>query len=308
MFQHLRGVYAALVTPLKDDYSIDLQAIPGLLEFLAGRGCHGALLFGTTGEGPSFAPSERLVTLKLAMTWRQAFANFHLLFGTGTPSLEETIQLNKAAFEAGADGVVVLPPYYFRRVTDDGLFAWFSQVIQRSIPPGKALFIYNFPSLSGVPISINLLVRLKETFPDRLAGIKDSSGDLEYAHQLGEHFGHELITLNGNDRLFSAALLEQASGCITAPANLISSDLRLVWEAHQRGDDQTQGEAQARLNAARTLLERYPPFPPVIKALFCRQYGFPRWTVRPPLLSLPTDQEAQLAAEYSILAGPAALD
>ena len=308
MFQHLSGVYAAVITPLKADFSIDLGAIPGLLDFLAGRGCHGALLFGTTGEGPSFSPTERLAALEQAVAWRRALPGFRLLVGTGTPSLEETTELNKAAFDAGADGVVTLPPYYFRRVTDDGLFAWFSQVIQRSVPPGKALFIYNFPSLSGVPISIELLARLKEAYPDRLAGIKDSSGDPEYARQLGDRFGRHLVSLTGNDRLFSLALQEQASGCITAPANLISPDLRLVWEAHQRRDEGAQAEAQARLDTARALLERFPPFPPVIKALFFRHYGFPRWAVRPPLLPMPAEQEDQLAAAYSAIAGPAAPD
>lgn len=308
MFQHLSGVYAAVVTPLNADFSIDLQAIPGLLDFLSGRGCHGALLFGTTGEGPSFSPTERLAALERAIAWRQALPNFRLLLGTGTPSLEETIELNKAAFKAGVEGVVTLPPYYFRKVADDGLFAWFSQVIQHSVPPGKALFIYHFPSLSGVPISIELLARLKEAFPDRLAGIKDSSGDPEHARQLGEHFGRDLVTLNGNDRLFSLALHNQASGCITAPANLISPDLRKAWEAHQRRDDRAQEVAQARLDTARALLERHPPFPPLIKALFVRHYGFPRWTVRPPLLPLPIDQEVQLAADYSALFGSAPLD
>jgi 4-hydroxy-tetrahydrodipicolinate synthase len=308
MFQHLSGVYAAAVTPLNADFSIDLQAIPGLLDFLARRGCHGALLFGTTGEGPSFAPSERLVALEQAVAWRRTFPNFRLLFGSGTPSLEETIQLNKAAFETGADGVVTLPPYYFRKVTDDGLFAWFSQVIQRSVPPGKALFVYHFPSLSGVPISIDLLARLKDAFPDRLAGIKDSSGNPEHARQLGAHFGPDLLTLTGSDRLFSLALQEQASGCITAPANLISPALRQVWEAHLRGDPLERAAAQANLDAAREVLERYTPFPLAVKTILHRQYDFPHWTVRPPLLPLPVDQQVQLAAEYSALAGRAALD
>jgi 4-hydroxy-tetrahydrodipicolinate synthase len=301
MFQHLGGVYAAAVTPLKADFSMDVQAMPGLLDFLAGRGVHGLLLFGTTGEGPSFSPNERLAALEQAGAWRKTHPDIHLLCGTGTPSLEETIELNQAAFRAGVDGVVVLPPYYFRRVTDDGLYNWFSQVIQRSVPPGKAFFIYHFPSITGIQISIELLARLTEAFPNQLAGIKDSSGDPEYARQLGVHFGRELITLAGNDRLFSAALHEQASGCITAPANLISPDLRKVWEAYRGGENQAQAEAQRRLDAARALLERYPPFPPVVKALLFRQHGFPSWSVRPPLLPLPPDQEAELAAEYAAM-------
>ncbi len=302
MFNSLRGVYAAAVTPLKAEYSLNLDAVPGLLDFLAQRGCHGALLFGTTGEGPSFSPSERLALLKQVITWRKDHPSFRLLFGTGTPSLDETIELNRNALEAGADGVVTLPPYYFRKVTDDGLFAWFKQVIERSVPRGKALFIYHFPSLSGVPISIDLLARLKEAFPDRLAGIKDSSGDPEHACILGERFGQDLVTLTGSDRLFSLALKNQASGCITAPANLISPILRRAWDAYQHLDLDALEEAQRRLDAAREVLERYPPFPPAIKAILAHQHGFPSWPVRPPLLPLPAELEERLASDYSAVA------
>src|SRR3990172_5540535 len=115
-FQHLSGVYAAALTPLQEDFSPDLEGIPILLDFLAQRGGHGALLLGTTGEGPSCAFSERLAIFHAALDIRKKFPNFRLLAGTGTPSLEETKNLTRAAFEAGMDGVVVLPPYYFRKV------------------------------------------------------------------------------------------------------------------------------------------------------------------------------------------------
>jgi 4-hydroxy-tetrahydrodipicolinate synthase len=133
---HLSGIYAAAITPLHPDYSPDLDAIPGFLEFLAGRGCHGALLLGTTGEGPSFAAHERLAIFKAAQEARRTLPGFRLLGGTGTPSLEETIYLTQAAFETGLDGVVVLPPYYYRSASNDGLFEWYSQVIQRAVPKG----------------------------------------------------------------------------------------------------------------------------------------------------------------------------
>ena len=136
----ISGVFAAALTPLKVDFSIDLDGIPALLDFYRSRGCHGALLFGTTGEGPSFAPAERLEAFHAAQKWRKAYPDFRLLAGTGTPSLPETLELTQAAFEAGMDGVVTLPPYYFRKVSDDGLFAWFSQVIQRAVPNWRQVF------------------------------------------------------------------------------------------------------------------------------------------------------------------------
>lgn len=295
----ISGVYAAAVTPLQPNFSPDNAAIPVLLDFLAQRGCHGALLFGTTGEGPSFAPSERLSFLRVALQVRQAHPTFRLLAGTGTPSLEETVILTRAAFDLGYDGVVVVPPYYFRMVSDDGLFAWYSRVIQQAVPDGRALLGYHIPSVSGVSLSIDLLARLKDAFPNRFAGLKDSSGDPDHARKLGDRFGRDLIVFNGNDRLFSLALGAEASGCITALANLCSPDLRLVWAAHQRGN--TDLQAQLRLDQARTVWEKYPPAPPLVKALLARRHDFPLWPVRPPLLPIPADLAAKAADELDTI-------
>lgn len=297
----ISGVFTAALTPLHPDFTIDIQGVPTLLDFYLSRGCHGALLFGTTGEGPSFAPAERIDVFRAAQAWRAGHPEFRLLAGTGTPSLQETIDLTQAAFDTGMDGVVTLPPYYFRKVNDDGLFAWFSQVIQRAVPPHGAFFGYHFPGVSGVSLSIDLLSRLKAAFPDRFAGIKDSSGDPELAQQLGQRFGSSLAVFTGNDRLFSLALSNHAAGCITAMANLASPDLRLLWHAFQQGDLETQAAVQARLDAARGLLEKYPPWSPLLKALLADQHGLPHWPVRPPLLELPREHKDQLLAELSQL-------
>jgi 4-hydroxy-tetrahydrodipicolinate synthase len=297
--QPLAGVYAAVLTPLKPDFSPDPSALPGLLDFLARRGCHGALLFGTTGEGPSFAPAERLLMLQAALEIRQVYPGFHLLLGTGTPSLEETIELTRAAFDLGVDGVVVLPPYYFRKVNDDGLLAWFSQILQRAVPAGGALFGYHIPPITGVGLSFELLARLKDAFPERFAGIKDSSADGQHAREIGQRFGADLLILNGTDRLFSLALQAGASGCITALGNLFSPELRRVWDAHQRGE--TDEVAQSRLNAARAVSESYPPAPPLLKILIARWHGFPQWPVRPPLLSMSADIASKATAEIEPL-------
>jgi 4-hydroxy-tetrahydrodipicolinate synthase len=146
-----------------------------------------------------------------------------------------------------------------------------------------------------VPFSPDLLARLKDAFPDRFAGIKDSSGDLSFAQSLGERFGSELVVLNGNDRLFSQALDAHASGCITAMANLHSPGLRRIWDARQRGE--RDEPAQAAIAETRLILESKPPFPPLLKALLHAQHNFPRWPVRPPLLpTSPQVLEDVLAA------------
>jgi 4-hydroxy-tetrahydrodipicolinate synthase len=296
---HLSGIYAAAITPLHRDYSPDIEAIPGFLKFLADRGCQGALLLGTTGEGPSFAAHERLAIFKAAQEARRTLPGFRLLGGTGTPSLEETIYLTKAAFETGLDGVVVLPPYYYRSASNDGLFEWFSKVIQRAVPDGGAFLGYHFPKMSGVPLSLELLARLKDTFNDRFAGLKDSSGDPVHVQRLKETFGNELVILNGNDSLLSLAMEAGGSGAITALANLLSPDLRRVWEAVPGSQEQKQ--AQARLNTARAVMDRYQPAPSILKALLARRHSFPLWTVRPPLLPLDPETADRAAREFAQL-------
>jgi 4-hydroxy-tetrahydrodipicolinate synthase len=292
---HLAGVYAAAITPLTSEFSPDLEALPEYLGFLAKRGCHGALLLGTTGEGPSFAPEERIALCRAALAVRQEQPQFHLLAGTGTPSLTETIGLTRAAFDLGFDGVVVLPPYYYRDASEDGLFAWFSQVIRQAVPAEGALFAYHIPAVSGVGFSLDLLARLKDAFPSRFAGMKDSSGNPEFTRQLGKHFGKDLLVLTGNDGLLSLALENAAGGCITAPANLLSPYARQVWEGFFNG--QPDPQAQERLTSRRDTMKRFAPYPPMLKIILARRYGFPRWSVRPPMLPFSPEIEEQIVAE-----------
>src|SRR5512142_1535809 len=235
----LAGVYAAAVTPIQSDLSLDLDSVPVLLKFLAGRGCHGAVLFGTTGEGPSFSPTEREGLMRAACEARESMSGFRLLAGTGTPSLSETIDLTKLAFDLGFEGVLVVPPYYFRKATDNGLFQWFSEVIQKAVPSDGYLLGYHFPHVAGIGFSLELLARLKDAFPTQFAGIKDSSHDSDLARKLGEKFGSDLIVFTGTDSYLQLAMENKAAGCITAPANLISPDLRAAWDRMNEGNDPT---------------------------------------------------------------------
>jgi len=296
----LAGVYAAAVTPIKADASsFDFEAAPALLHFLASRGCHGVLLFGTTGEGPSFSPKERETLMRSIRVVRNQLRGFKLLAGTGTPSLTETIELTKLAFELNYDGVVVLPPYYFRKATDDGLFNWFSELIEKAVPQGKHLLGYHIPAMTGVGFSLDLLERLKTKFPNQFAGIKDSSHDEAFATAVGQRFGKELFVLNGTDSYFHHALKNNAQGAITAPANLISDNLRQVWDLYQDGKDPT--EAQARVAKQRHILEKYMPFPPILKALLYKLYEFPKWAVKPPLEEMDKEKLEEALKEFSEL-------
>ncbi len=296
MAQHpLSGVYAASLTPLTSGFTPDIEPLPAFLSFLADRGCHGALLFGTTGEGPSFSPEERENVLKAALRIRETHPEFRLLAGTGTPSLTESIMLTRTAFDLGYDAVVTLPPYYFRKADDQGLFNWFSEIIRRAVPSDGFLLGYHIPGTAGIGLSLDLLKRLKDAFPTQFAGIKDSSHDPDLARTLGETFGTDLVVFNGTDSYLQLALENGAAGCITAPANLISPDLRAVYDAHANGSD--PAPAQRRVTAVRETLENYLPFPPILKALVSKQHNFPRWPVRPPLVDLDEEMVENVLSE-----------
>ena len=293
----LAGVYAAAVTPLRELHGskLDLEYVPVLLNFLASRGCHGAVLFGTTGEGPSFSPSEREALMRATSAYRSQLPGFRLIAGTGTPSLSETIELTKLAFELGYDAALALPPYYFRKATDTGLFNWFSELIKKAVPSDKYLLGYHFPNVAGIGFSIDLLARLKDAFPTQFAGIKDSSHDADLTRNLGEKFGYDLVVLTGTDSYVQLAMENKAAGCITAPANILSPDLRAVWDLMRDSKDATQ--AQARVTEQREILDKYPPFPPTLKAIIHRLHGLPRWSVKPPLEDMTDLMAEQLANE-----------
>lgn len=303
----LAGVYAAAVTPLRaaslngsrSDSTLDLESVPLLLNFLATRGCHGAVLFGTTGEGPSFSPSEREALMRAAIAYRDQQPGFLLIAGIGTPSLSETIELTKLAFDLGYDAALALPPYYFRNASDGGLFNWFSELITKAVPSEAYLLGYHFPRVAGIGFSIELLARLKDAFPTQFAGIKDSSHDADLTRDLGERFGYDLVVLTGTDSYVQHAMENKAAGCITAPANIISPELRKVWDLMRAGKDASA--AQARVTQLREILDKYPPFPPTLKAILHRIYGLPRWHVKPPLEEIKEEMEERLVNELAAI-------
>ena len=146
--------------------------------------------------------------------------------------------------------------------------------------------------MAGIGFSIELLSRLKDAFPVQFAGIKDSSHDANLARTLGETFGSDLVVLTGTDSYLQLAMENKAAGCITAPANVISPDLRRAWDLLKEGKDAS--EAQARITEQRHILEKYAPFPPALKALLHRHYGLPRWSVKPPLENIQSELEEKL--------------
>ncbi len=156
---------------------------------------------------------------------------------------------------------------------------------------------YHFPSVAGIGFSLELLKRLKDSFPLQFAGIKDSSHDQDFARSLGETFGDDLAVFSGTDSDLTSALEHHACGCITAPANVISPGLREIFDAHTAGRDPSA--AQAKVSRQRHVLEQYQPFPPLLKSLLVQLHGQPRWPVRPPLVEIPASQAQQAVRELN---------
>lgn len=294
----ISGVFAASITPLHKDFSPDLDSLPHYLSHLAERGCHGALILGTTGEGPSFSPHQRMEIFHAALEVRQQHPEFKLLAGTGTPSLDETSALTRGAFDLGMDGVVILPPFYFRNSVDEGLYSWYLRIISSSVPSDGIVLAYHIPAVSGVSLSIDLIARLHDAEKEKFIGIKDSSGDKEFSYKLGERFGQDLRVFTGNDRLFTEAMQNNASGCITALANLISPELRKLWDSFQ--ENKPADHIQERINSIRSTCEQFQPFPPLIKFLVNKYFPFPRWPVCPPLTNLSKESEDRVSGMLNL--------
>ena len=282
----LSGIYAAALTPLAPSGAPDLAALPRYLDFLAERGCHGALLLGTTGEGPSFSSAERQAIWSAAAEWRQSRPGFRLLAGTGTPSLTETIEFTQSVFQLGYEAAVVLPPYYYRNASQDGLFAWFAQLIEASVPKGRWLLGYHIPQVSGVALPPQLLARLAAAYPERFGGLKDSSGDPAQAAAYIEALPGCAV-LVGNDQLLADAMQGGASGAITAGANLWSPLLRQIYDG--------EPAAQDAVDPLRAAMDAHPPAPAFLKAMLRGFHDVALGSVRAPLLDFDAEQAAAAA-------------
>jgi 4-hydroxy-tetrahydrodipicolinate synthase len=249
----LHGVYAAAVTPLTPDLTPDLAALPGLLDFLARRGCHGVLLLGTTGEGTSFSVSEHLDVLREGLRYRAtARPNLKIFGGTGAASLTDAVALTHAAFDLGVDAVVTLPPFYYKGISAAGLVTYYDTLIRAAVPSDGRLLVYHIPQMSAVPVPAETLNTLRGRYPRQFYGIKDSQDELAHTLGLLEHVPG-LSVFAGSDSIMADALAAGGAGTITALANVTAPLNRAVWDAHQSGVGAP--EAQAKLARARQVIK-----------------------------------------------------
>ena len=272
------GTIAALPTPLNDDLRFDPLAQKAHLSWLASEGLDGVLVLGTNGEFPSFSLIERIAVAEAAAA---AGAGLSLMLGVGSCALPDVITMLGVAADCGYGAVLCPPPFYFRAAPTGGLAAFFREVLDASSVP---VLLYHIPQMTGVPIAEEILDRLEGH--ERLAGVKDSSGDRDELHRLCTRF-HDRAYIVGSDRLVTACLKAGGGGSITAAASVNPRLVRAVF----RG-----AAPQDQLDALRRLLENYG-LGPSVKAIL-RRAGLGEYATRPPLLGLDPSREEALWKAY----------
>lgn len=292
----ISGVNCAAATPLNADLTPDLGLFAAHCQRLLAEGCHGIALLGTTGEANSFSLAQRRQILEAAL--KAGIGPDQLIPGTGVNAAPETVDLTKHALESGVTRVVMLPPSYYKSVSDDGVFASYARIIEALGDNRLRVILYHIPQMSAVPLSHALIGRLIEAFPGIVVGIKDSSGDLANMQAIAKAFPGFAV-LAGADPLLLPLLQSGGAGCITATSNLIAGSLRTIYD--HTADATRTDPAQARINAWRTLSNSYVQIP-TIKAMIGLKTGEPAWTrVLPPLVPLSEAQQAELAVKFSAL-------
>jgi 4-hydroxy-tetrahydrodipicolinate synthase len=287
----LQGVIAAIATAVDDKGEPDCARSTALARFLLANGCDGLNVLGTTGEATSFSLEQRK---RVMSAYRAAGLPLdRLMVGTGAASVADAIALTRHAAELGFAGALVLPPFYYKGVPDDGLFAYVELIVQATAADPIPLYLYHFPAQSGLPWHVKLVARLVETFGARIVGLKDSSGDMAYAR--------EATTVAPGFKVFpstEAVLMEARTGafagCISATANLNADLCARAWRS---GDT-------AALDAAVAIRKLFDgkQLVPGVKALIAHIHDDAGWSrVQPPLSVFPAQDRTAVSAAYDSL-------
>jgi 4-hydroxy-tetrahydrodipicolinate synthase len=295
----ISGVNCAAATPLNADLTPDLGLFAEHCLGLLASGCHGIALLGTTGEANSFSLGERKTILEAAL--KAGVRPDQLIPGTGVAAGPETVELTRHALSLGVTRVVMLPPFYYKGVSDEGLYAAYARIIEALGDNRLRIVLYHIPQVSGVPLSHGLIAKLIEKFPDTVIGIKDSAGDLANMQQIAAaHPGFSVLA--GADPLLLPLLKSGGAGCITATSNLIADSLRTIYDGIS--DPAREAEvnaAQERINVWRSLSNSYVQIP-TIKVIVGLKSGNGAWNrVRPPMLPLDAAQLADLTAKFGAI-------
>jgi 4-hydroxy-tetrahydrodipicolinate synthase len=282
----LRGIFAPTLTPVHADLSPDVERWVAHSKQLLDDGCHGLCPFGTTSEANSFGIGERIEMLEQLVAAGVPAAQ--LMPGTGTSAIPDTVQLTAHAVKLGCSGVLVLPPFYYKGVSDDGIFKAFAEVIERVGDTRLRVYLYHIPPIAQVGFSLALIERLIKAYPQTVVGIKDSSGDWNNLQALLTNFpGFGIFT--GSERYLSETLRMGGAGSINAVANVIASLQRRLYDKLESDE---APELQEAINQMRPVFKDVQPIP-ALKTIVAHVRQDPNWrNLRPPFVNL-TEAQAQ---------------
>ncbi|AXC48428.1 dihydrodipicolinate synthase family protein [Paracoccus suum] len=287
-------VLVPLVTPFRPDLSVDRERLVTIGKRLIADGADGLAPFGTTSEANSLSVSERIDALEALVAG--GIDPAVLVPGTGCAALPDTIALTRHAVSLGVRGTLTLPPFYYKPVSDDGLAASFARVIEAA-GPALRLYMYHIPQTSGVPVTANLIARLREAFPGMVVGLKDSSGNWDNTAAMLDAFP-EMEIFSSSESLLPRNVAAGGAGCISATANVNAHGIAALIRGLGTPDE-------ARLLDAVTEVRRRfegPDLIPAIKAAVARRMNDPEYArTRPPLVAM--DTAAPAIAEAAALAG-----
>jgi 4-hydroxy-tetrahydrodipicolinate synthase len=282
----MRGVLAPVLTPFDRDLNPDASRYVRFCRSLLEQGCDALAPFGTTSEANSLSLEERERLLDALLG--DGIPAAKLVPGTGCCALTDTVRLSRKSARAGCAGVLMLPPFYYKNLSEEGLFRSFAQVIDRVAEPQLRVYLYHIPQVSQVPIPLRVIERLLKAYPRAVVGIKDSSGDFENTRSVLRAFpGFEVFV--GSEKFLLANLREGGAGCITATANVNATAIARAYR------ERTE-ERQREIEAVRSVFERFPLIAG-LKEEVARRSGDPEWRiVRPPLVELTPEQRNSIAA------------
>ena len=287
------GVNAAVLTAMKPDLSPDLDLMAAHCRWLLAQGCNGLGVLGTTGEANSLGVAERIALMEGLV--ERGIPAHKLLPGCGVPAITDTVLMARRAGALGARGVLVLPPFFYKNPSEDGLYAYYSEVAQR-IAGAVQIYFYHFPAQSAVPITLPLIERLLRAHPGAFKGIKDSTGDWTNTRSYIDAFAQDGFEVYcGDDGHLHQNLVAGGAGSISAASNVSVAENARVFA---NWDKPAGAEAQRTLSAMRAAVTSAPLIPG-LKALLARHTGNDAWqTIRPPHVRLTAAQAQALFTAF----------
>jgi 4-hydroxy-tetrahydrodipicolinate synthase len=293
----IRGVLSPVVTPFRADFSPDKERFIAHCQWLLSQNC-GLAVFGTNSEANSLAADERSMLLdELVAT---GVDTSRMMPGTGCCSLTETVKLTSQAVKHGCAGVLMLPPFYYKGVSEEGLYRYFSEVVQRVGDTRLRIYLYHIPPVAVVGITAGLVERLLKSYPTAIAGMKDSSGDWNNTRIFLDAFARSgFDVFVGSESFLLANMRNGGVGTISATANVNPAAIHKLYAEWKNADADDQ---QAKLNVIRDAFGKKYPMISALKQGIAIYANDPAWAkVRPPLVELTAKQAKTLAAELKAI-------